>query len=320
MKKLALIFLFILINKNLFSQDLKKIDKIIASYMKAESVESLAKRIDYDFETEIEKVRAIYTWIALNIEYNTLKYNSLTPPDFIIYTTEPDFKRARKRKENRLINKAFKNKRGVCYENALLFNKLCNLINLESEMIYGYSKSSVYYIGVIPKNKNHVWNAVKIKNNWLLFDVTYGAGYSYKGVWQKKIDLSYFNVKKEKLRLTHFPSSKFWQRYLNQKTLEEFCYEPFYQNAFLKYKIGILEPNTGEITVNNSDKIHLKIKNPEDITNIKYIFSDDDKVRIPVIKNKNSLTDIYFKNPKRNTNIHIYIENELALEYKIKLH
>ncbi|PKH52804.1 hypothetical protein CXF68_19815 [Tenacibaculum sp. Bg11-29] len=320
MKKLAVLFLFIFINKNLFSQDLEKVDKIISSYMKAESVEGLAKRIDYDFKTEIEKVRAIYTWIALNIDYNTLKNKTLTPPNFIVHTTKSDLKRARDRKESQLINQAFKNKRGVCYENALLFNKLCNLINLESEMIYGYSKSSVNSIGIIPKSKNHAWNAVKIKDNWLLFDATYGAGYIYNKVWQKKIDLAYFNVKKEKLRLTHFPSSKFWKRYLNQKPLKEFCNEPFYQNAFFKYKIGLLKPNTGKIIVSNDDRIHLKIKNPEDITNIKYIFSDDDKIRIPVIKSKNSLTDIYFKNPKRNTNIHIYIENELALEYKIKLH
>ena len=307
------------LNTNLFSQDLKRVDLIISSYMKAESIESLASRIDYDFETEIEKVRAIYTWIALNIEYDNYSANLLKAPEFTMYLNEFDLKRIRKRKEQQIIKNAFKNKKGVCYENALLFNKLCNLINIKNELVYGYTKYSVNQIGVIPHNKNHVWNAINIKGNWLLFDVTYGSGYNYKGIWQKKINLDYFNVKKEKLRLTHFPSNKFWQDFLHQKPLEEFCYEPFYQNVFLKYKIKFLTPNIGEIKINKKNDIHLKVRKLKNVTNIKYIFSYENVVRNALIKNQDNVSDIYFKNPKKDTNLHIYIDNELALEYKIKL-
>lgn len=320
MKKTALFLLILFLNTNSFSQKLKKVDKIIFSYMKAKSIEGLAKRIDYDFDTEIEKVRAIYTWIALNIEYDMYSERLLKTPEFIIYSSGFDLERAKKQKEQYLINKAFKNRKGVCHENALLFNKLCNLINIKNELIYGYSKSSVDYIGIIPKNKNHVWNAVKIKTDWLLFDVTYGSGYVYNNVWQRKVNLEYFNIKKEKLRLTHFPAKKYWQLFLKQKPLNVFCYEPFYENAFLKYKIEILGPKIGEIKVNTNNRIHLKIKKPEDINNIKYSFSYDDKIRIPLIKNKKHFTDVYFKNPNKDTNLYIYIENELALSYKIKSH
>lgn len=287
--------------------------------MKAESIESLASRIDYDFKTEIEKVRAIYTWIALNIEYDNYSTNFLKVPEFIVYSNEFDLKRQEKHKEQLVINKAFKNKKGVCYENALLFNKLCSLIDIKNELVYGYSKSSVNDIGIIPHNKNHVWNAVKIKEHWLLFDVTYGSGYTYKNVWQREINLDYFDAKKEKLRLTHFPSSKFWRNFLNQKPLKEFCYEPFYQNAFLKYKIEFIEPNIGEIIVNDKKDIHLKIKKNKNVTNIKYVFAHESIIRSPLIKNQGDITDLYFKSPKTDTSLHIYIENKLALEYKIKL-
>ena len=71
MKKIALIFLMFYFTLNLFSQDLERVDKIIVSYQQPKSVKELANRINYDFKTKIEKIRAIYTWIALNIEYIT---------------------------------------------------------------------------------------------------------------------------------------------------------------------------------------------------------------------------------------------------------
>lgn len=320
MRKIALFFLTTFIYTNSFSQDLKIVDKVILSYQEASSIEDLAARIDYDFKTKREKVRAIYTWIALNIEYDNLSTNSLKAPIHTIYFSEFDLKRIKKRKQQQVLNHTFKSKKGVCYGNALLFKKLCDLINIKNELIYGYTKSSVNYIGIVPLNKNHVWNATKINGKWLLFDVTYGSGYVYKNVWQRQIDLNYFNVKKEKLRLTHFPSSNFWRRFLKQKPLKAFCLEPFYQDAYLKHKIEISEPKTGEITLDKNNKIHLKFKNLEKITNIKYVFSDDKKIRTALIKNKGYFTNVYFKNPKRNTNLHIYIEDELAIEYKVKLH
>lgn len=48
---------------------LTDVDKIMYSYSNINSIEELTKRIDYDFKTNIEKARALYTWISLNIRY-----------------------------------------------------------------------------------------------------------------------------------------------------------------------------------------------------------------------------------------------------------
>ncbi|CAM1352478.1 Transglutaminase-like domain-containing protein [Tenacibaculum insulae] len=319
MVKFNLLFLSLFFCINSFSQDLKRVDQVILSYQKATSIESLAKRIDYDFKTKTEKVRAIYTWIALNIEYDYYNTKSLKPPQFITYTNNFDLKRIQNREKKEVINKTFNDKKGICNNYALLFNKLCNLINLDNELVLGYVKSSINEIGIIPFNKNHIWNAVKINEKWMLFDATYGSGYVYKDVWQQELNLEYFNVKKEKLRLTHFPSDKKWQTFLNQKPLATFCYEPFYQNAFLKYNVEILEPKIGEIKIIDNKKIHLKIKKSKNTNNIKYFFSHENIIKTPKIKNRNLITDLYFPNPNKDTYLHIYIENELALQYKIKL-
>ncbi|MCF2873335.1 MULTISPECIES: transglutaminase domain-containing protein [unclassified Tenacibaculum] len=318
MKKIAFSLCIFFYSLNFFSQDLETVDKIMLSYQEPKSIEDLAGRINYDFKTKIEKVRAIYTWMCLNIEYDLPSTKTLKSPEFIYYSSEHDLKRTKKRMQQKLINDVFKKRKGVCLDYSLLFSQLCNLMEIENELVYGYTKHSINTIGYIPTNKNHVWNAVKINNKWLLFDTTYGSGYIYNGVVQKNVDLNFFNAKKEKLRLTHFPAAKKWQQFLNQKPLKEFCYEPFYQAAYLKYNIEIVGPSIGEIDVKNKKKIHLKIKRQKNVENIKYIFSYENKVRTAQIKNDNLVTNIYLKKPKQNTNLHVYVENELALQYKIK--
>lgn len=318
MKKITFSLFIFFYSLNFFSQDLEMVDKVMLSYQEPKSIEDLAERIDYDFKSDIEKVRAIFTWMCLNIEYNTPSTKTLKSPESIYYLNKDDLKRAHMRMQEQVIHNAFNKRKGVCLGYSQLFSRLCNLMKIENKLIYGYTKYSVSKIGYIPSRKNHAWNAVKINNKWLLFDVTYGAGYLYKGVWQKQQNLDYFNAKKEKLRITHFPTSKKWQQFLNQKPLKEFCYEPFYQSAYLKYNIEIVGPRIGEIDVKNKKKIHLKIKRQKNVENIKYIYSYENKIRTAHIKNDNLVTNIYLKKPKQNTNLHVYVEDELALEYKIK--
>ncbi|WP_420551342.1 transglutaminase domain-containing protein [Tenacibaculum aiptasiae] len=317
MKKITLLFFMFFYTLNFFSQDLERVDKIMISYKKPKSIEDLAHRINHVFKTDIEKVRAAYTWVCLNMDYDLISTQTLKSPEFIYYSNEDDLKRTKKRRQEQLIYNAFKKRRGVCLEFSLIFNKLCNLMEIENELVYGYTKNSLNKIGYVPTNKNHVWNAVKVNNKWMLLDATYGSGYIYNGVLQKNVNLDFFDAKKEKLRLTHFPAAKKWQQFLNQKPLKEFCYEPFYQDAYLKYNIEIVGPSIGEIDVKNKKNIHLKIKRQKNI-DIKYIYSYENKVRTAYIQNDNLVTNIYLEKPKRNTNLHVYIENELALEYKVK--
>ncbi|XRE43996.1 hypothetical protein ACIVBQ_002200 [Tenacibaculum discolor] len=315
-KKISFLVLFLFFSNTILSQDLTKVDKIMYSYNGITSIKELSERIDYDFKTDIEKVRAIYTWIALNIEYNYFPSKLLNAPEFISYS-QNDLKRFVQKKIKNKAQKTFKTKKGLCLGFAYLFHRLCNLINIENELIYGYTKTSLDQIGVIPEEKNHVWNAAKINNKWILIDVTFGSGYLYNDIWQRQLDLKYFNVKKSKLRLTHFPSDIKWRTFLNQKPLKEFCNAPFYLDSYFKNKIEVLKPKLGEILVKKNKKIHLTIKQTNSFNNVKYFFSYDNRVLNAQVINKNTTTNLYFKKPKENSFLHIYLDNELALVYKV---
>ena len=320
MKTLSFLVLFLFFSNASFSQDLTKVDKIMYSYNGITSIKELSERIDYDFKTDIEKVRAIYTWIALNIEYDYFPSKLLKAPEFLFYNNNDDLKRIKQNKIKLAAQKTFRTRKGLCSGFAYLFHNICNLINIKNELIYGYTKTSADRIGIIPKEKNHVWNAVKINNKWLLMDVTFGSGYLYNDVWQGHLNLEYFNAKKSKLMLTHFPADIKWRQFLNQKPLKEFCYAPLYKKGFLKNKLEVLTPKSGKIVTNNNKRIHIKLKKKTDnIRDVKYLFSSNYKIHNAQVINKETFSSIYLKPPKKNTTLHIYVNNELSLEYKVKV-
>ncbi|WP_299103647.1 transglutaminase domain-containing protein [uncultured Tenacibaculum sp.] len=323
MKKILLILFFCLSNQLSFSQDFKKVDQIIKYYPEIQTIEQLAQKINYDFKnSNLEKVRAIYTWIGLNIKYDYMLFNSslLRHPEFIAYNDEHDLDWIKRRKIKEVAQSTFEARKGLCTGYAYLFQRICNLMDIPNELIYGYTRTSFRDIGYIPKTKNHVWNSVKIDNRWLLMDLTFGSGYMYKDVWQKKFNQDYFDASKDFIKLTHFATDSKWNTYLDQKNLQEFCLDPFFKNAYLKSNIEIIKPTVGEIVINKKEKIRLSIKKLPNVDNIRYSYLHDDKIYDARIDNKQEqTTDIYFKNPKRDTSLHIYINNELALEYKVKI-
>lgn len=323
MKKNLLTLLFLAsFSFNLYSQNqeevLKKVDKIIYSYHSIESIEDLAKSIDYDFKTDIEKIRALYTWLALNIKYN---YNSslfVNIPDVYVVFDNQDYLRRLKIEKEKLIINAFKNKKGVCKEYAYMFQKVCNLLNIKNELIFGFTRSPDFQIGSIPENKNHVWNAVNINNQWMFFDVTFGAGYIYKDIWQKEFNADYFNISNKKLRLTHYPSDHFWYKFINQKPLIEFCNLPKINDGFIRYNAKIITPRNGNINVKKHDDIKLTFKDLPKTTKVYYKYNDEFYLKeTKIIPNKNSIVSIKLPKPKTNSKLKIFFNKQLALEYNI---
>ncbi len=314
--------IFLIIYTSVFSQknnsdhNLQRVDKIIRSYRSVSSIEDLYRRIDYDFNTKLEKVRAIYTWIALNLTYNDS--NVIPSPELLAYYNDDALRRLQEYKNEQILEKAFKNRRAVCAGYSLLFKKMCDLMKIENELIRGYTKTSPHKIGVIPRKKNHVWNAVKIDGEWLLMDVTFGSGYDYRGVWQNELNTEYFNCSKEKMRVTHFPSEKIWREHLGQNRLEEFCYQPLYMDSFVKSDLTIVSPVSGEIKLKKEDRrVSLKLRGIKKGSTVLCMYSNDGIIRKPRISKEDEGISFSFKKPFESTFLNLYIDNTLAVQYKV---
>jgi len=318
MKKITLLLFLLSLQLSSQNHQFDRVDDIVGTYKNITSIEELVQRIDRDFKTKLEKAKATYSWIASNISYKTEIFYIEMPKTYYV-TDKNDFERRIKKENEAIIQKTFKTRKAVCNGYSLLFKKMSDLLGLESEVILGYIKSSPQEIGVLATQKNHAWNAVKINNRWMMLDITYGSGYALNDVWQSKLSNHFFDIKKEVIRMTHFPEKPFWQEYLDLKPLDEFCDLPLYSTAFFNTNFEILSPTIGEIEIQNKNKIQLKIKGLKPSTKVSYQFGDSKAIRKAAIYFNNSIAEISIKSPRRNTDLKIYFDNLLALEYKVSV-
>nr|WP_321242996.1 transglutaminase domain-containing protein [uncultured Psychroserpens sp.] len=310
---------FIIVN-TAFSQDYKSIDSIVEQYPeKFRSIDYFANRIDKDFDTDIDKVRAVYYWISNHIEYDYKSYrNGSNGYKSIAYNDDGDYENRLKSLRKNYAEKSLKKRLAVCegYSQLLKFTLL--ELGIEAEVIKGYAKKSVREIGLIKKGTNHAWNAVKIDNQWQLIDATWSTGNTEKN--PKDFDFSdeYFLIAPEQLILNHFPKETKWQllkRPIKKSTFFYFpkIYTPFITSGlvFKKGQVGILKAKTGS-------HITLKFNAAKTDVFYSYAFKDDEYSTKFLFEKENDeyVAEIPF-NYKRNSTLTIFYNGLSVLDYKI---
>lgn len=187
----------------------KKMREIPADF--TYSTEYIANYINAYFKTEDDKIRAVFYWTATNINYdvkNMLTQNGHIP-------------------SQEKITKALKTRKGVCIDYAEVFRSIANQVGINTYIIEGYTKQN----GKI-SNLGHAWCASKIDSSWYLFDPTWGAGGVQNGVFIKKLNINYFKVSPDKMKVSHLPFDYLWQ----------FLVEPISNEEFISGKIQLNKP------------------------------------------------------------------------------
>lgn len=320
-KKFALIFLLlnsIFINFT-FSQKISEVDKIVAKYPKSfDSTEKLAERIEKDFDSDAERARAIYGWIAFNIRYDYNAY--LNPPRVqgFSYSTEAEKQRKIKQLNDNLIQKAFKSKKAVCEGFTALYQHLASLMGIKCEIIRGDSKISVRDIGRKTTSSNHAWNMVLIDKKWRLLDVTWGQGYydSSKGRMVNDFNPAYFDTDPDYFFAKHFPDSG---SYLgNRLSKEDFLNGPLIYNTTIEKDYKIKSPDSGIIEARNGDKITVEIKNLAKSNQVFYLNKYNKAVKVQNPKEKRG--GLEFQLPIDNNigdYITVFVDGNSVVSFKI---
>jgi transglutaminase-like putative cysteine protease len=110
----------------------------------------LAKIITRNTKTDLDKVRAIQTWINDNIDYDYDKLSKHKKGDY----------NQRYGAINTLVTK-----KGVCYDFSCLFAALTRSLGMETKLVKKY----IYLDGEIDY---HAWNEVMIDGVWVTIDIT----------------------------------------------------------------------------------------------------------------------------------------------------
>ncbi|WP_299128098.1 transglutaminase domain-containing protein [uncultured Winogradskyella sp.] len=125
--------------------------------------------------TDVEKFRAIYVWVCQNIanDYGLYHLNKSKRERFKNDSIKFNAWTTKFRKK--LFKKLLNNKRTICTGYAYMLKTLCDLADLECEIIQGYGRVSTTNIENL-ELPNHSWNAIKLNGKWYLCDPTWASG------------------------------------------------------------------------------------------------------------------------------------------------
>ncbi|KAF2081583.1 transglutaminase domain-containing protein [Flavobacterium sharifuzzamanii] len=262
-----------------YSQQYSAIDSIVLKYPDFGSTEKLAERIKNDFTTEHDKARAIYSWIALNIEYDLETF--LDPPKpKEISKSDSDWAKQLQLQNAKTTQKAFRSRKAVCEGFSQLYQHLALLTGLKCQVIHGDAKVELTDIGRRNYILKHAWNSVQVDGKWILVDVTWGQGSydSRRKIVVKKFTPIYFDMDPKYFNAKHYAESAMYKGNTGNKA--EFLNGPLIYNDFIEENCEVLMPFSGVVNANDGDEITFKIKNLTRIDDLYYLGKKDEKIKV----------------------------------------
>lgn len=200
MKKTLVFTFFLWTGIACFAQnDFTEIDSLAETFSKKKykKPEDLVPAMMNVCNSDIEKARIIFTWVAKNVRYDYAK--------FISGDGGVSYKKGEKEAAYKeLAHEIYKDGKGVCMDYSALFQELCNIAGIECAFISGLTRSAAE----AGTWGSHAWNAIKIDGKWYLIDVTWASGYIKKGRFKERFSQGYFMTRPDLLYSIIFPKKK----------------------------------------------------------------------------------------------------------------
>lgn len=144
----------------------------------AEPIKQLAKEITAGKNTDRDKAKAIYEYVAKTVAYDVekLENDNFSWDDSALKTME--------------------SKTGVCQDYSYLTVALLRASGIEARFIEGTAKGGLW-------PSNHAWVEAKLGGEWVTMDPTWGSGYLQKGKFVAKYTEKYFDPDPAEFDKTH---------------------------------------------------------------------------------------------------------------------
>ena len=320
MKILFCIFLFLPLcfHAQLKQDNFYKIDNSVASVPFAKA-DTLAKQLAALGNTDREKVRAIFRWIAEHIDYNVRIFNRGKSTGPLFYEEPDDSNAALPPLNERVAAKVLYKKVAFCDGYARLFKTLCDHAGIQSEIIFGYARTNMNKkFGV-----NHTWNAVYIDSAWHLLDVTWASGFvSYSNQFVRQFNDVYFLTPPAQFIRDHYPEDLRWTLLSDPPDYREFAQSPFRYSGFLKAGVTNHFPAKGVIDATVGDTVLIELKTKRELTNF-YVSSspvfDTTQLAIKPNLDNDKFSFRYTITPDVGEWLYVFCNEELTLRYRLNV-
>jgi hypothetical protein len=197
------------------AQDFAAIDQHAMNFKPSGDLATTTQQLVAPYSTELEKARAIFTYVATSMSYDCKEYHR-----------EPEDRKARTRPE--ILERAFEKNLGVCAGYAILFDEMCEAAGLNAEVVSGTPRTGAqrYHPERLPES--HAWNAIEIDGKWHLLDATWASGYTDPEAtkFTSSFDDRFFMEAPESFFLRHFPADDRWQLLPEVRTADDFVKQP----------------------------------------------------------------------------------------------
>ncbi|MFB3880770.1 MAG: transglutaminase domain-containing protein [Armatimonadota bacterium] len=206
------------------------------------SVSALAAYLSDCGRSDRDTARAIFTWTAYNVVYDTSLVGAKAEASSVL-----------------------RQRRAVCAGYAVLFKALAEAAGLEAVVIYGEargrgpaaarSRDGMY---------NHDWNAVKLDGEWRLVDCAWGAGHlDERGRFIQQFEDHYFLTPPEQFARDHFPNDSKWQLLDHPLSRRGFLRQADVRPAFFEY--GLRLASHAEKYIEASSRLSVTIGAPREV-------------------------------------------------------
>ncbi|WP_338039485.1 transglutaminase domain-containing protein [Maribacter litopenaei] len=186
--------------------------------------------------TDIQKFRAIFSWVGTNIENDYQSYLKTRKKRRKIQKDREAFLEWNQSFTPKVFEKLVSEKRTACTGYAYLIKEMANLAGFESEIVNGYGRTPTL---ILNENDppNHSWNTVKLDGKWYLCDATWSAGRIMLDVegprFEPDYDDVYFLPNPELFAKNHYPLEPELSLLEGLPALSDFMKAPvIYKEAF----------------------------------------------------------------------------------------
>jgi hypothetical protein len=240
-----------------------KADSIAEAYLGAslKSVPRLSYLLTKDLETDIEKSRAIFIWIANNIINDDALYLKNKRKRTLLKDDPVKLAEWNQEVKERTIDILLRKKKTVCTGYAYLMAKMCKHAGIRSHIINGYSRTGGSEDEEL-RTPNHSWNAIFINKKWYLCDPTWASGIfnPNTNLFEFEYKKGYFLADPRLFVKNHYPLDPKWTLIKkNNPTYEEFIEAPLLYTSAFKYATLSQVPEKMYNTVSKRKKISFQL-------------------------------------------------------------
>jgi transglutaminase/protease-like cytokinesis protein 3 len=157
---------------------------------RTQTAEDIGKYIKSKFDSDADRLRAAYSWVAQHINYDISQMQL-----GVTY-----------KHESEVVKQVLKTRKTICFGYALTLKAILANLGIKTIIIRGYTKQNGK-IDEIP----HAWCAIKYNGEWRLIDPTWSSGYFSSGTLHKKFDDKWYLVEPDRIISSHIPFDPVWQ-------------------------------------------------------------------------------------------------------------